>query len=147
MNALRTAIRQQAPRRLFSTSSSRATDIAKLILVGRLGGEPQVKLTRNDKEYITYVVATTNYPPPVNDDGTRPEPTTSWHRVLSFNPNQNEYLKTLVKGSQVYVEANFETREPVLDAEPGTPASQRQIFLRHETLRVLSKPRPAEMAE
>ncbi|KZO92177.1 hypothetical protein CALVIDRAFT_541192 [Calocera viscosa TUFC12733] len=147
MNALRTALRPQAQRRLFSTSSSRATDIAKLILVGRLGGEPQVRLTRNEKEYISYVVATTNYAPPIGDDGARADPTTSWHRVLSFNPNQNEYLKSLQKGSQVYVEANFETREPLPDAEPGTPGSQRQIFLRHETLRVLSRPRPAEVVE
>ncbi|EJT97708.1 hypothetical protein DACRYDRAFT_25057 [Dacryopinax primogenitus] len=143
MNALRTAVRQQA-RRMFSTTPSRSTDISKLILVGRLGAEPQVKLTRNEKEYVSYVVATTNYPGPLGEDGVRPEPTTSWHRVLSFNPNQNEYLKNLQKGSQVYVEANYETREPQADAEPGTPAAQRQIFLRHETLRVLSRPRPAE---
>jgi hypothetical protein len=50
---------------------------------------------------------------------------------LSFNPGANAYLRNLQKGSQVYVEANFELREPLPDADPDTPQGQRQIFLRH----------------
>ena len=57
--------------------------------------------------------------------------TTTWHHVVSFNPTVNTYLRNLQKGSQVYVEANFELREPVSDADPDTPQGQRQIFLRH----------------
>lgn len=68
----------------FSTSAPRAADVAKVILVGRLGREPEVRTTKSDKEYVSYVlfhpsfnvldahslfsyryvVATTNYPPP-----------------------------------------------------------------------------------
>jgi Single-strand binding protein family len=61
----------------------------------------------------------------------RPESKTTWHHVLSFNPGANNYLRNLQKGSHVYVEANFELRDPDPAAEPGTPQGQRQILLRH----------------
>ncbi|PVG01026.1 nucleic acid-binding protein [Serendipita vermifera] len=140
------AVRSVLPRtslRTFSTSASRASDVAKVILVGRLGREPEVRTTKSDKEYVSYVVATTNYPPPPPAaDGTRPDAGTTWHRILSFSQNQNNYLRSLQRGTRVYVEANLEVREPVAEASPGTPGSMRQVFLRHETLRVLERPRP-----
>lgn len=61
----------------------------------------------------------------------RPAARSSWHSILSFNPSSFEYLKSLHKGSQVYVEANYELREADPTAEPNSPQGQRQIFLRH----------------
>ncbi|KAI6165016.1 hypothetical protein EDD17DRAFT_1754853 [Pisolithus thermaeus] len=116
-------------RRAFSTSSSRSYDVAKLTLVGRLGKDPEVRTTKSDREYVAYTVATTNYPPPPpNPDGTRQEAGTSWHHLISFNPAQNNYLKSLTKGTQVYVEANFELREPDPNADSFTPAGQAPDF-------------------
>ncbi|KIM67787.1 hypothetical protein SCLCIDRAFT_1209928 [Scleroderma citrinum Foug A] len=130
-----------AQRRAFSTTSSRSYDVAKLILIGRLGKDPEVRTTKSDREYVSYTVATTNYPPPPpNPDGSRPEAGTSWHNIISFSPAQNNYLKTLNKGAQVYVEANFELREPDVNADSSTSAGQRQIFLRHESIRVIRAP-------
>jgi hypothetical protein len=64
----------------FSTTPFRSSDVSKLILVGRLGKDPELRITKSDKEYVSYVafptvttfspiscsytVATTNYPPP-----------------------------------------------------------------------------------
>jgi len=128
----------RASSRGFATTSSRSADLAKLILIGRLGKDPELRHTKNNKEYVQYSVATTNYPPPPpNADGSRAEPKTTWHTVLSFNPGVNNYLRLLKRGSQVFVEANFELREPDPNADPDTPQGQRQIFLRHETIRVL----------
>ncbi|KAF9224314.1 nucleic acid-binding protein [Gyrodon lividus] len=135
-------------RRAFSTTPSRAYDVAKLILIGRLGKDPELRTTKSDKEYVAYSVATTNYPPPPpNPDGTRMESGTSWHHIVSFNPAQNNYLKTLNKGTQVYVEANFELRDPDPNADPSSPAGQRQIFLRHENVRVLRASHTSESSE
>ncbi|GJJ07399.1 hypothetical protein Clacol_001601 [Clathrus columnatus] len=127
MNALRSQFRTQM--RNFSISS-RKDDMAKLTLIGRLGKDPAVKTTANDKEYVVYTVATRNPAPPPREDGTRREPTTSWHSVLCFNPNANNYLKTLKKGTQVYVEASYELQEADRNASPDSTAGQRQIFLR-----------------
>jgi len=137
-SAIRSAAASRATVRAFSTSSSRSSDVAKLILVGRLGKDPELRTTKNEKEYVSYTVATTNYPPPPsNPDGSRGESKTTWHHILSFNPGANNYLRSLTKGSHVYVEANFELREPEPSADPESPQAQRQIFLRHETIRVL----------
>lgn len=129
----------RAASRAFSMTPSRAHDLAKLTLIGRLGRDPEVRTTQNEKEYVSYLVATRNYPlPPAGPDGVRPEPTTSWHRVFAFGPNQVEYLRTLEKGTRVYVEANYEIREPRQEGE------QRQIFLRHENLRIIDRPKPRD---
>ncbi|GBE79364.1 single-strand binding protein family-domain-containing protein [Sparassis latifolia] len=135
----------RASLRAFSTTPSRSADLAKLMLIGRLGKDPEVRTTKNNKEYVQYTVATTNYPPgPPNADGSRGDKTTTWHSVLSFNNSANAFLRTLKKGSQVFVEANFELREPDPSADPDTPQGQRQIFLRHESIRVLRSNRPQE---
>jgi hypothetical protein len=42
-------------RQAFSTTRTSRADVAKLILVGRLGRDPEVKTTKNDKEYVAYV--------------------------------------------------------------------------------------------
>ncbi|KAF8271709.1 single-strand binding protein family-domain-containing protein [Lactarius quietus] len=127
--------------RAFSTTASRSSDVSKLILVGRLGKDPEVRISRTDKEYVSYTVATANFPPPQRGpDGTRAESKTTWHHVLSFNPSANNYLRSLQKGSHVYVEASFELREPDPSADSNSPYGQRQIFLRHENIRLLRGP-------
>ncbi|KAL5487865.1 RIM1 [Sanghuangporus weigelae] len=148
LNLARTMRVNGAAQRLFSTSARRSHDVAKLTLIGRLGREPETKYTASNKEYVTYTVATTNYPPPPpNPDGSRPSARTSWHYIYCFAPNIFDYLRTLTKGSHVYVEANYELREPDASAEPGSPQGQRQIFLRHETLRLLGARRQQPESE
>ncbi|KZV72102.1 nucleic acid-binding protein [Peniophora sp. CONT] len=125
----------------FSTSRVSRADVAKLILVGRLGRDPEQRTTRNNKEYVAYTVATSNYPPPpANPDGTRPPAETTWHNVYSFNDGPNAFLRTLSRGTHVYVEAAYELREQDTGVE-GAPKN-KQVFLRHETLRVLGRPQP-----
>ncbi|PPR02486.1 hypothetical protein CVT24_002035 [Panaeolus cyanescens] len=118
--------------RCFSSSSRRAADVAKLILVGRLTKDPETRLTRNEKEFVAYTVATRNYPaPPPDANGERRPTPSTFHRILSFQDGSNRYLQTLKKGSLVYVEAGYELREPEPSADPSTPQGQRQIFLKH----------------
>nr|GAT53830.1 single-stranded DNA-binding protein [Mycena chlorophos] len=126
--------------RAFSTSA-RANDLAKLTLIGTLGRAPELKMTKNEKEYVSYSVATSTSAGLV--DG---EPTfnTTWHRIHSFMPGANTHLQTLKPGSKVYVEAMYDIREPDASADPTTPQGQRQIFLRHDTIKVISQPRPKD---
>ncbi|KAG9104099.1 hypothetical protein FRC06_005403 [Ceratobasidium sp. 370] len=106
---------------------------AKLTLVGYLGADPELRTTKTDREYVSYTVATKGNPPRPAPDGTRQEPVTSWHRVYAFSPSQVPFLTNLTKGSLVYVEAEYELREPAPDAPPGSAESQRQVFLRQGT--------------
>ncbi|KAJ7233139.1 hypothetical protein B0H12DRAFT_1192114 [Mycena haematopus] len=131
-SAIRTASASRATTRAFSTST-RSHDVAKLVLIGNLGRDPEVKMTKNDKEFVSYSVATTAVGPPWRTayNALAREVTTTWHRVMSFLPGSNKYLQTLKAGTKVYVEAAYEIREPDPEADPSTPQGQRQIFLRH----------------
>ncbi|KAJ7179426.1 hypothetical protein C8R46DRAFT_1211988 [Mycena filopes] len=144
LSAIRSASASRAPIRAFSTSTRRL-DLAKLTLIGNLGKTPELKTTKNDKEYVSYSIATTSRGPP-GPDGERVYNTT-WHRVLSFLPGSNKYLQTLKAGSKVFVEAAYEIREPEPDADASTPQGQRQIFLRHENIMVVAPPKAKDSGE
>ncbi|KAH9482960.1 Single-stranded DNA-binding protein rim1, mitochondrial [Psilocybe cubensis] len=146
LSAIRVSAARSFTARSFS-SSSRASDLSKLTLIGNLARDPEARLTKNDKEYITYTVAVRNSGPPPGPDGERTRGSTTYHRVLSFNDGSNKYLRTLKKGSRIYCETTFELKEPAPDADPSTPQGQRQIFLRHESLKVISTPKPQEHSE
>ncbi|KAG8948818.1 hypothetical protein FRC04_009282 [Tulasnella sp. 424] len=125
--------------RAFSTSRpSGLRDLAKVTLIGYLAREPETRVTKNEKEYVSYTVATqTNRARGQEDSNTPP----TFHRILSFVPAQNQYLAKVPKGAFVYVEAELDVKEPDPEADPGSFNAQRQIMLRHETLRVLRSPR------
>ncbi|KAF8165068.1 hypothetical protein B0H34DRAFT_221589 [Crassisporium funariophilum] len=147
MLAIRTAVTARAfSSRAFSTTPRRAADLAKLTLIGHLTRDPETRLTKRDKEFVTYTVATSS-PSPPDVNGERLPPTTTFHRILCFNEGSSKYLRSLRKGSRVYVETSFEIKEPEPEADPTTPQGQRQIFLRHETIRVLNNPKRSEHSE
>ncbi|KAH8830630.1 hypothetical protein DL96DRAFT_1593720 [Flagelloscypha sp. PMI_526] len=122
--------------RTFSTSA-RAADMAKLTLIGRLGAEPETRMGKNEKEFVQYSVGVSG-PSTVDANGER-QTSTTWHRVFAFNPATYPYLSSMAKGSLVYVEAACEMR----DAEPAGESSpaHKTMFLRQESIRVLSKPK------
>ncbi|KAG9050017.1 hypothetical protein FS837_007996 [Tulasnella sp. UAMH 9824] len=124
--------------RTFSTSRPVNYDVAKVTLVGHLVREPETRITKNDKEYVSYTVATQTNRARGPEE---PNPPSTFHRVLSFVPSHNQFLTKVPKGSLVYVEAELEVKEPDPEAEAGSFNAQRQVMLRHETLRVLRGPR------
>ncbi|KAH8106311.1 single-strand binding protein family-domain-containing protein [Cristinia sonorae] len=135
----RRTVTSRTSTRAFSSTPSRAYDLAKLTLIGRMGKDPEQRTTQSGNEYYHYTVATENFPPPpLNAEGKRPPATVTWHSVLSFSPNANNFLKNVKKGSRVFVEANYEVRDPDPHADSSTAQGQRQIFLRHENIRILN---------
>ena len=82
--------------------------INKVILIGNLGRDPEVRYTPNGSAVCNVSVATTrNWKN--KDSGERMEET-EWHRVVFFDrlaEIAGEYLK---KGSKVYIEGRLQTR-------------------------------------
>ncbi|KAK0206216.1 hypothetical protein DFS33DRAFT_1418527 [Desarmillaria ectypa] len=155
--AIRSSGVSRASIRAFSTSRPSRTDLAKLVLIGNLGGDPETRSGKNDVPYVTYTVATQQFAPPPADGG-RPVSRTTWHRVFCFHENTNKYLSTLRKGSKVYVEAAFEMRENTVQGQDNNTPLQRSVFLKHgmseipvpaldlnvlpsETIKVISPPK------
>lgn len=86
-----------------------ARGVNKVILVGNLGQDPEMKYTASGVAIANISVATTeNW----NDRQSGEKVTkTEWHRVVAFQrlaEIMGEYLK---KGSQVYIEGKLQTRK------------------------------------
>ena len=78
--------------RAFS-ASARAANVARMQLVGRLGGDPELVTTAGGREIVRYTVAT-NY-------GPAEDRKVSWFRVASYLPDgpQRAFLLGISKGS------------------------------------------------
>jgi len=83
--------------------------VNKVILVGNLGDDPEVRSLNNGGEVVNMRVATSeNWK---DRDGNRQE-RTEWHRVVIFNENLGRVAKQyLKKGSKVYLEGQIQTRK------------------------------------
>ena len=87
-----------------------AGSVNKVILVGNLGKDPEVRRTTAGDPIVNLSLATSES---WRDkaSGERKEKT-EWHRVVIFNKNLAEVAeKYLRKGSKVYVEGQLQTRK------------------------------------
>lgn len=87
-----------------------AGSVNKVILVGNLGRDPEMRSTQDGAKIVQLSVATSeNWRDKVS--GERKEKT-EWHRVVIFNDRLAEVAeKYLRKGSKVYVEGQLQTRK------------------------------------
>jgi len=77
--------------------------INKVILLGRLGKDPEAKTTREGKEYSAFSIATSKR--------IREEERTQWHNVTVWNEHTAKYVNDFaIKGTTVYVEGEIEYR-------------------------------------
>ena len=87
-----------------------AGSVNKVMLIGNLGRDPEIKTMQNGGKVCNLSVATSENWKDKNS-GERKEKT-EWHRVVVFNENIirvcESYLK---KGAKVYVEGQLETRK------------------------------------
>lgn len=75
--------------------------VNKVILIGRLGADPEMRYTADGTPVATFRIATTETRK--NKDGTRVDQT-EWHRIVAWRKLgeiSGEYLK---KGKLVYIE-------------------------------------------
>ncbi|MBI1396647.1 MAG: single-stranded DNA-binding protein [Betaproteobacteria bacterium] len=82
--------------------------VNKVILVGNLGRDPEVRYTPDNNAVANVSIATTDV---WRDKSGEKQERTEWHRVAFFGKLAEiagEYLK---KGSQVYVEGRLQTRK------------------------------------
>jgi single-strand DNA-binding protein len=86
-----------------------ARGVNKVILVGNLGNDPEIRYSQGGAAITNISIATSET---WKDKQTgQPEERTEWHRVVFFNrlaEIAGEYLR---KGSKVYVEGSLRTRK------------------------------------
>jgi single-strand DNA-binding protein len=79
----------------------------KVMLIGNLGGDPELKYLPNGTATVSFSVATNES---YKDSEGNLVKRTEWHRIVAYRkPAEilNEYLK---KGSKVYIEGKLQTR-------------------------------------
>ena len=87
-----------------------AGSLNKVLLIGRLGADPEVKQMVNGKSVARLSLATSQSWKDKNT-GERKEKT-EWHRVVVFNEGLvNVVQQYLKKGAQIYVEGQISTRK------------------------------------
>jgi len=87
-----------------------AGSVNKVILVGNLGRDPEVRSMQNGDEVCQLSLATSETWRD-KSSGERRE-RTEWHRVVIFNENLVKVAKQfLKKGSKVYIEGSLQTRK------------------------------------
>ena len=106
----------------------------KVILIGRIGKNAEVKTAQNKKEYVVLSIATSESWK--NDKGEY-ETRTEWHRVYAWS-NLSNFAKTLLKGQLVSVEGKIKYREIEEDVE-GEPFKHTIAEIHATGMRRLSK--------
>lgn len=86
-----------------------ARGINKVILIGNLGNDPDVRYTANGKAIANISLATSESWKD-KDSGEQQE-RTEWHRVVFFGRLAEIVSEYLKKGSQVYVEGSLRTNK------------------------------------
>lgn len=80
----------------------------KVMVIGRLGADPELRYTQSGSPVTTLRIATDeSY---TDKNGNRVE-ATEWHRVITFQRAAENCNKYLSKGSLVYVEGKLSTRK------------------------------------
>ena len=87
-----------------------AGSLNKVLLIGRLGADPEIKQMVNGKNVARFSLATSQTWKDKNT-GEKKEKT-EWHRIVVFNEGLvNVVQQYLKKGAQIYVEGQLSTRK------------------------------------
>ena len=115
-----------------------AGSLNKVLLIGRLGADPEIKQMVNGKNVARLSLATSNTWKDKNT-GEKKEKT-EWHRVVIFSEGLvNVVQKYVKKGAQVYIEGQLTTRK-WRDEKSGTDRYSTEVVLQgfNSSFKILS---------
>lgn len=84
-----------------------ASGVNKVILIGNLGKDPEVRYTPSGQAVANFNIATTES---WNDKQGQRQDRTEWHRIVVWGKTAELCGEYLAKGRQVYLEGKLQTR-------------------------------------
>ena len=116
-----------------------AGSVNKVILIGNLGRDPEVRSTQDGMKIVQLSVATSeSWKDKMS--GERKDKT-EWHRVVIFNERLAEVAeKFLKKGSKVYLEGQIQTRK--YTDKDGVKRKSTKVFRLTSAMANTCPPRP-----
>jgi len=115
-----------------------AGSLNKVLLIGRLGADPDIKQMVNGKSVARLSLATSNTWKDKNT-GEKKEKT-EWHRIVIFNEGLVNVVQQYVKkGAQVYIEGQLTTRK-WRDEKSGVDKYSTEVVLQgfNSSFKILS---------
>ena len=82
--------------------------VNKVILIGNLGADPEVRYTQNSQAVANFRIATTDVW--TDREGNKQE-RTEWHNIVAWGKLGEICGQYLKKGKQIYVEGRIQTRQ------------------------------------
>lgn len=83
-------------------------NLNKVLLIGRLGQDPEKRVTPSGHTVVNIGLATTEF---FKDQQGNKQERTEWHRVVFWNRQADLVEQYCRKGSQLFVEGSLQTRE------------------------------------
>lgn len=80
----------------------------KVMLIGRLGQDPEKKVTSSGKSVTSVSLASSSY---YKDEMGNKQESTEWHRLVFWGNLADNLLQYTKKGSLLYVEGRLQTQE------------------------------------
>jgi single-strand DNA-binding protein len=84
------------------------SSLNKVLLIGRLGKDPEIRYTADGSPVANFSLATSDFW--TDKNGTRQE-RTEWHNIVAWNKLADLSKRYLTKGRQIYIEGRLRTRE------------------------------------
>ncbi len=82
--------------------------VNKVILIGNLGADPEIRYTQSGTPVVNFRIATTERWK--GQDG-QPQEQTEWHQIVAWRRLAEICSEYLSKGSKVYIEGKLQTRK------------------------------------
>lgn len=82
--------------------------VNKVMLIGNLGADPEIRTTPNGQSVCNFNIATSRRW--TNREG-QPQEETEWHRIVVWGKQAENCKEFLSKGRQVYIEGRLQTRQ------------------------------------
>jgi single-strand DNA-binding protein len=95
---------QKSPSQLVKQGEQNMGTMNKVILIGRLGKDPEERTTTGGTRVSSFSLATDAY------HGGNVEKTTDWHRIVVFGKIAEQCNQYLKKGRLVCIEGSLQTR-------------------------------------
>lgn len=87
-----------------------AISLNKVILIGNVGKDPEIRTTQEGREVASFSVATSDVWKDKNSGEKREK--TEWHRIVVFSPPLVSIIKNYVhRGTKLYIEGAIQTRK------------------------------------
>ncbi len=115
--------------------------VNKAILVGNLGGDPEIRYTPSGAAVANFSLATSESWK--GKDGQKQD-RTEWHKIVVFGKLAEICGEYLAKGKQVYIEGRIQTRE--WEDREGNKRKTTEIVANQMTMLGRAGDRPTDMS-